>query len=500
MNNRKNFMSMAIMQLVTLLHGLIVPRMIIGTFGSEVNGLVSSITQFLSFISLLEGGLGAVVLAELYGPIENKDTQRIRSILSSSQKFFTKLAGVFLVYSVVLAIAYPLCIVRQKQNTFGFMATLVMILSFSTLTQYLFSITNKLYLQAEQKIYIVNYVTMVTLLLNIAVTIVIIKVFPQIHILKLASAIVNCIQPFVYRYYVNRKLKPMAKESLPAPYALSNRWSGFFQNLAHFINMNTDVALITIFATLTDVSIYSVYMIAINALRSIITNLDNSYQSALGKYIAQNDGSSRLKKKFNNFDKLNWIMTLTLYLTCLLLINPFVKIYTKGVEDANYYNPTFALVMVLANMIYCMREPYRLVILAAGKFKQTNWGSALEAGINFCVSLFLIRRYGIVGAAIGTFIAISYRMIYFTYYLRKDILFKEYTEYLKQLLITAIVSAVNVFLYVKWNISISNYGEFAVLGIIVVAAELVLVLGVFWLVDRKSFNGTIIESIKRRRG
>ena len=39
-------------------------------FGSEINGLVSSITQFLSFISLLEGGLGAVVLAELYLPIE----------------------------------------------------------------------------------------------------------------------------------------------------------------------------------------------------------------------------------------------------------------------------------------------------------------------------------------------------------------------------------------------------------------------------------------------
>ncbi len=52
-------------QLVTFISGLIVPRLILSTFGSEANGLVSSITQFLNYIALVEGEL-AVWFLQLY--------------------------------------------------------------------------------------------------------------------------------------------------------------------------------------------------------------------------------------------------------------------------------------------------------------------------------------------------------------------------------------------------------------------------------------------------
>lgn len=39
-----------LMQVTTMICGLILPRMILEEFGSNVNGLTTSITQFLSFI------------------------------------------------------------------------------------------------------------------------------------------------------------------------------------------------------------------------------------------------------------------------------------------------------------------------------------------------------------------------------------------------------------------------------------------------------------------
>lgn len=42
-------------------------------FGSELNGLVTSITQFLGFITLLEAGVGNVVQSSLYRPLAQKD-------------------------------------------------------------------------------------------------------------------------------------------------------------------------------------------------------------------------------------------------------------------------------------------------------------------------------------------------------------------------------------------------------------------------------------------
>ena len=59
-------MSSLTFQVLTILCGFVLPRMILGSFGSEVNGLVNSITQFLTIISFLEVGVGAVVQSALY--------------------------------------------------------------------------------------------------------------------------------------------------------------------------------------------------------------------------------------------------------------------------------------------------------------------------------------------------------------------------------------------------------------------------------------------------
>lgn len=170
MNNRKNFISALLLQIIAILQGLILPRLMISSFGSEVNGLISSITQFLSFISLLEGGLGAVVLAELYGPVEENDESRTREILSACQCFFYKLAIIFIIYTAILSVVYPL--LMNIEFSFPYVCSLIWILSFSTLAQYLFSITNKLLLQAEQKIYIVNIISSIVLLINLFLVIV----------------------------------------------------------------------------------------------------------------------------------------------------------------------------------------------------------------------------------------------------------------------------------------------------------------------------------------
>ena len=60
-----NVASTITLQIITLLSGFLVPKFILDAFGSQINGLVSSITQFLGYISLVEGGVGAVILANL---------------------------------------------------------------------------------------------------------------------------------------------------------------------------------------------------------------------------------------------------------------------------------------------------------------------------------------------------------------------------------------------------------------------------------------------------
>ena len=61
------------LQGVMLLYTFLLTKLIIDNFGSDVNGLVSSITKFLAYISIFESGFGGVVQYLLYKPIAKKD-------------------------------------------------------------------------------------------------------------------------------------------------------------------------------------------------------------------------------------------------------------------------------------------------------------------------------------------------------------------------------------------------------------------------------------------
>ena len=101
-------------QLVTFISGLIVPRLILSTFGSEANGLVSSITQFLNYIALVEGGIGSVVLTALYGPLAKKDDRKISSVLKAAENFFRQIASIFVFYMERIPIGYRNSLITKR--------------------------------------------------------------------------------------------------------------------------------------------------------------------------------------------------------------------------------------------------------------------------------------------------------------------------------------------------------------------------------------------------
>ena len=91
---RKNTISSFVFQATTIICGLIVPRLILKNYGSDVNGLVNSIKQFLSIISFLELGVGAVVQSSLYKPIAEKDEKKINKVLTSANHFFNSIGKI----------------------------------------------------------------------------------------------------------------------------------------------------------------------------------------------------------------------------------------------------------------------------------------------------------------------------------------------------------------------------------------------------------------------
>ena len=93
-------------QIVFTLCGILLPRVLIGAFGSVVYGATTSIAQFLSYISLLEGGIGRVARGALYEPLAKGDKEQVSRIHQAIRRFFLNIAAVFLVYTLIIAFFY----------------------------------------------------------------------------------------------------------------------------------------------------------------------------------------------------------------------------------------------------------------------------------------------------------------------------------------------------------------------------------------------------------
>lgn len=130
-----------------------------------------------------------------------------------------------------------------------------------------------------------------------------------------------------------------------------------------------------------------------------------------------------------------WVIhTLSVFLfSCtIVLIVPFIKVYTKGITDANYNVPLFAALLTIANMTHSLRSPYSIAILTSGHYKQTQRCYIADAAINIVISVVLVIKFGLAGVAIGTIAAMLYQTVWMAVYAYKNILHREIKHLFKQ--------------------------------------------------------------------
>lgn len=485
----KNTVTALIVQITTIICGFILPRLILGHFGSEVNGLVNSITQFISIIAFLDLGVGAVFQSTLYKPLAEKDNEKISEIYVSGQKFFVRLGEILIVYVFLLMIIYP----NFAGKEFGFIytSTLIGAISISSFAQYFLGMANGLFISADQRAYIPNTLQFFTIVTNTAACYILIKLGASIHLVKLTTSLCYLVRPIlldVYirkNYQINRRIKYKGEP-------ISQKWNGLAQHIASVVLESTDTIVLTLFASLSDVSIYSVYYLVISGLKQLFTSITTGIQALIGELYVKQEHEALV----TTFGWTEWIIhtTATFVFGCTAsLIIPFVMVYTNGVNDANYNRPLFSILIVLAYLIYTYRLPYHIAIKAAVHYKQTQICYAVAAFINIGVSVLAVWKFGLVGVAIGTLIAMSYQTLWMAFYNSKNIVMRPMGAFWKQVLIDIITFVVGMF-----ATKIIQIAEYTYLKWIVEAIEISILWGAIVIIINFIFYpGRLKELLKR---
>ena len=101
-----NLLSGFVYQIVLIALSFLLPRLYLENFGSEVNGVLSTIKQIFVYMSLLEAGIGLATTQALYKPIAEKNHGKASSVLSATNAFYFKTGIVYSAIVVLLAVVY----------------------------------------------------------------------------------------------------------------------------------------------------------------------------------------------------------------------------------------------------------------------------------------------------------------------------------------------------------------------------------------------------------
>lgn len=469
-------------QLITLACGFILPRQILINFGSDVNGLVSSITQFLGFIALLDMGVGAVVQAALYKPLANKEEEKISAIMISAQKFFKRIAKILIAYTICLMFFFPLFI----EEKFGYISTALLIgaIAISSITQYYFGLVNQLLLNADQKSYVHLIPTSIVIILNTIVSIFLINCGSSIHIIKLVSSGIFILKPIIISFYVKNNYNINYDLDIKDD-PIKQKWNAMAQHLATFVVDRTDIAVLTILSNLSNISIYQVYYLVVNGLYQVFIVMTSGFQALLGDMYAKQE----IEKMRITFNKLEWIVhNIVVYIfTCAgVLMIPFIRVYTYGVNDANYIQPIFSWIITIAYAVCCFRGLYNLIVKAVGHFKETQVSAIIEAVLNISLSVVLVWKLGLPGVAIGTLIAMGYRTIYYVIYINQNILQRKFFMIVKQFFVDSVIVIAIYISTMQFNMHEINYLSWIILAIKVSIIGLLMLFLVNFILYRSN--------------
>lgn len=449
---QKSFLNLVfsmLLEVVTVISGLIVPRLILTEFGSVYNGTIASITQFIGLITIARLGVAGAARVALYKSLAEKDLLGTSRIIRAIEKLMRKIAYIFIVYVVLLMLLYK--ILSNSSLEFWESALLVLIISMGTFSQYFFGLTYHTLLVAEQKTYIYNILQIVQTIANIVIVVVLVKLDASIFIIKLANAIVFVTGPIWLKYYVEKKYK-LIKECEPDEDALLQKKDVFGLAVANFIHDNTDMVVLTVFTNAETVSVYSVYYIISNGLRKLLAVLTSGLEAAFGNMYAKGERDS-IARNLSLLELLIFGFATIIFTCAGLLIIPFIKLYTEGVSDAEYIQPMYACLLILGVVVYGLRIPYVTIVQAAGHYKQTKSGSYIEALLNIVISIALVWKFSLIGVVIGTLIADLFRTIQYAKYACDNLIDKTYQNIVKRLL-WMIVNTIISFLVSKYVLSL----------------------------------------------
>lgn len=409
MKRKRSFYNIAIglaSQILSIALGIVIPRLFLLNYGSEVNGFLNTVTQIFVYFSLLEAGVGATTLQALYGPVSKNCAEDINSILAATDRYYKRTGKIYALAVLLLATIYPL--VLHSEMSFLTMFLIILFNGIPGVISYYFQGKFLILLQAEGKSYINTALMSIT---NTAISIakiVLMLIGFDVLAVQLCYLIISLLKVLIIALYIKKKYSWIDIQVVPNYKAIEQKNSAFIMQICDLIFRNTDTIILSLFCDLKVVSVYAMYTLLFSMVRTVLDYVSQGFSFIMGQ--AFNTDIEKFKRLNDLYETYRMALTYALFNIAYVFILPFMKLYTSGVNDINYLDNKVALLFVIYYLMTASRANEAEMINYAQHFKLTQTRCIIEAVINLGVSLISVYFLGIYGVLIGTIVALLYRL------------------------------------------------------------------------------------------
>lgn len=374
---------------------------ILGTNYLGINGLFGNI---LSMLSLAELGIGSAIIYSMYKPLAEKDERETKALMGFYASAYFVIGCVVAVAGLVL-VPFLDYLIKDKPNIPHLTVIYLMFLANSVVT-YFFAYKRSI-ISADQKNYINTINEMKFNFLQNIVQIILLIVtknyFIYLTIQIICSFMVNIAiskkADKMYPFLKNGKKEYLSKEDKKDIF--KNTSAMMSHKIGNVVVNGTDNVLISSFVGVYWVGLYSNYIMIINIINGLINQIFASVTASIGNLNALED-SEKSNKIFNVLFFINFWLYGFCSISLFVLLNPFITMWIgkKYIMD-NY----IVIIIVINFFVMGMRQSVIIYNSTLGLFWNDRFKPWFEAVINLAASIVLMKKFGIVGVFLGTFIS-----------------------------------------------------------------------------------------------
>lgn len=274
---------------------------------------------------------------------------------------------------------------------------------------------------------------------------------------------------------------------------MNKRWDALFLQVLTAIQNGAAVVITTIFTNLTTVSVYSIYNMVMHGVNGVLQIFTTGLSASFGDVIARKEENT-LKKSYREFEFSYYSIITVVYSVSMVMLLPFVKIYTTGITDANYILPLISFLMVLNGLLYNIKTPQGMLVISAGLYKETRIQTITQALIIVVLGVILTPIFGLAGVLIASCISNLYRDIDLIFYIPKNVTKIPVVETLRRigiLILNIVIIVVPCMLLI--NIKADSYFQWAIYAIgITIYAIMVVIINAL-LFDKEQLKSVLIR-------